>query len=379
MKRPLRIAMLMFSDPSEAGGVQECVYRLSSSLQQRGHRVDIFGPKAIHKLPFHSYVPSMNVFSVPNLYGHWSKWTVDIPGEVTVVDRILAGSYDIIHIQDPFVPFVSWSVIASSKMPIVCQFNTSWDTTSNLAHVSSVFPILTPLYAEKVDASIFISSASKTCWLPLTGSKGLVDLIPYGTNPEIRMHRKAPFNGRPINFLFVARLVPRKGILNLLSAFLTLKEKNYPFILDIVGDGQDREKMKKYIVKYKLDTQVYWHGEIIGPKKYSFFNKADVFCAPYTDEAFGLTYTEAMSAGLPVVGYANEATDEVLHGYPGKNLLVGPKDPHALALAIGTCIDHPEMIPLLSRWCLKRAKQYDWNTVAQKTENVYMNVLAKRK
>lgn len=68
---------------------------------------------------------------------------------------------------------------------------------------------------------------------------------------------------------------------------------------------------------------------------------ADIHCQPnLRGESFGLTFVEAMDAGLPVVSTRIGAAAEVVDDSCG--LLVTPDDPTALAAALKTLIDDPE-------------------------------------
>ena len=60
---------------------------------------------------------------------------------------------------------------------------------------------------------------------------------------------------------------------------------------------------------------------------------ADCFCLPTVQEGFGIVFTEAMAAGLPVVACRAAAVPEVVEdGRTG--LLVSPRSPEELAMAM---------------------------------------------
>jgi glycosyltransferase involved in cell wall biosynthesis len=66
--------------------------------------------------------------------------------------------------------------------------------------------------------------------------------------------------------------------------------------------------------------------------------RADVFVMPTHNEAFGLVYQEAASAGLPAIGTAHHAVPEIVrHGETG--LLVPPGDTAALTTAMRQLVD----------------------------------------
>jgi len=78
------------------------------------------------------------------------------------------------------------------------------------------------------------------------------------------------------------------------------------------------------------------------PEWFSLYERADLFVLPTRIDAFGLVYLEAMAAGLPVIGTRINAVPEiVVHGETG--FLVPPGDRRALAQALGTLVDDPDL------------------------------------
>jgi glycosyltransferase involved in cell wall biosynthesis len=69
---------------------------------------------------------------------------------------------------------------------------------------------------------------------------------------------------------------------------------------------------------------------------------ADIYCQPNTGpEPFGITFVEALYAGLPVVTTAIGGALEIVDGSCG--ILVAPDDPAALAAALGRLIEDREL------------------------------------
>ncbi|MFI5261885.1 MAG: glycosyltransferase, partial [Candidatus Limnocylindrales bacterium] len=79
---------------------------------------------------------------------------------------------------------------------------------------------------------------------------------------------------------------------------------------------------------------------------------------------------EAMAAGAPIV-----ASD--IHGYKGvvrrdvEALLVAPRDPHELAVAIATLLADPARRASLSAAGRDRARQFGWPRITAKVDDYY--------
>ena len=126
----------------------------------------------------------------------------------------------------------------------------------------------------------------------------------------------------------------------------------------------------------KIKKCVNYLGEIKGEKRVKYFKESDIFCAPYVNEAASISILEAVSSGLPIVGYKIPLFSDLLNDYPGKELLVDKTD-FALASALEKSIKNPLLIHSIKDWCLKKRETFSWSTVAKQTEEVYLEILKK--
>lgn len=135
MKTSLKIAMFFSYDPSQAGGVQEHVRSLSNNLFNLGHHIDIYGPeKNIHRfMNYYSIAKSIKV-PVPN--GSWANITIEKENIKKLINRIHKKKYDIIHIHDPYVPFVGWEIMKKTQSKKVATFHSAWEKNSIISFIN---------------------------------------------------------------------------------------------------------------------------------------------------------------------------------------------------------------------------------------------------
>ena len=122
----------------------------------------------------------------------------------------------------------------------------------------------------------------------------------------------------------VGRLSPEKGYLDLLKIYSQLV-KDYPdWKLDIIGDGEERSKLEKFIEIHDLKDKVTLHG--FQGKEYidKILNKSSVYLMTSYTESFGIVLIEAMSHGVPCVAFDSaEGAREIIqsgnNGYLVKN------------------------------------------------------------
>lgn len=94
------------------------------------------------------------------------------------------------------------------------------------------------------------------------------------------------------NILYVGRLEPLKGILNLIEALKRTKEGNFRLL--VIGDGPLKDAITKVeFVKYL--------GKIPNNKLYKYYNIVDLFVSPSFYENGPMTVLEALQCGCNVL------------------------------------------------------------------------------
>lgn len=160
-----------------------------------------------------------------------------------------------------------------------------------------------------------------------------------GKEPTVERHNRIP------HLLFLSNLLVSKGVLVLLDALKILKDRGYSFVCDFVGgetDEIDATRFQKEVEKRELNRIVVYDGKRYGDDKEKFFNKADVFVFPSTNEAFGLVNLEAMEHKLPVVSTNEGGIHDVIKD--GQNGLIAEKDDsESLANSIARLLDDKQL------------------------------------
>jgi len=115
------------------------------------------------------------------------------------------------------------------------------------------------------------------------------------------MREKLQVNEKDILILFSGKYIEKKRPMDLLKAFQFLDQSKHFFLL-MMGEGELRQEMEKFIAEKKLSTRVHLTGFVNQMDVSNYYTIADVFvmCSGL-GETWGLAVNEAMNFSLPVI------------------------------------------------------------------------------
>jgi glycosyltransferase involved in cell wall biosynthesis len=137
----------------------------------------------------------------------------------------------------------------------------------------------------------------------------------------------------------IARLIPEKGVEDLLTAAGTLSPKYPHSRLAIYGDGPLRPALEARARQLGLDGVVSFRGPFRRDELAAIMQDTDIFVLPSLTEGLPLALIEAMAWGRAVVATrVGGIPDVVTDGATG--LLVPPGDPAALARGLALLMEN---------------------------------------
>lgn len=169
----------------------------------------------------------------------------------------------------------------------------------------------------------------------------------------------------------------RKNLPVLLEAFAKLRPRvEQPIQLVIAGAPHSDNPavfppLEPVIAQLGLTDAVVLPGRISDDDKLALYRGAALYATPSLYEGFGLTALEAMACGIPTVATNRTSLPEVV-GDGG--LLVEP-EAEALATALATILNDPEVAARLSERGLTRAATFSWRRTAELTLDAYHDVI----
>lgn len=153
-----------------------------------------------------------------------------------------------------------------------------------------------------------------------TLKQGFDSTVVYnGIRTECVLHDEKKTKGPILRIVNVGRLQEVKGQQILVAAARRLLDMGYAnFSIDLVGDGENRTAVECLIHELKLDSYIRLLGTKDRKYIYSNIKGYDLYVQPSLSEGFGLTLSEAMAAGIPVITSDQDGPMEVIgHGKYG--------------------------------------------------------------
>ncbi|MCH4565443.1 glycosyltransferase family 4 protein [Halomonas sp. EGI 63088] len=160
---------------------------------------------------------------------------------------------------------------------------------------------------------------------------------------------------------FVGRIIPRKGIEELVSAFIEISQSRPNIKLLLVGGFEKAQPISEWCL-----NMIRNHDHIINVgyqnNVAAYMKVMNLFCMPSHWEGFGNTLVEAAYLGLPVItSNGTGSRDAVKDDYNGTVVSVGDKD--ALKRTIIRYLDYPDILKKHGENGPSWARRFDRNVI----------------
>lgn len=371
----MRIGIVTQSYYPVRGGIPEIVYHTTVELEKLGHEVTVI---TTNFSPFDED-RNTNVIRIGHdvtlpLNGAFVNITLGFKLRDTLRRIEHERRFDIVHIQQPLDLFLPITALDAFRCPKVGTFHTYMRARMDYELGERYFR----RHWRRLDGRIAVSRAAHdfiSRYFP-----GEYTIIPNGVDigrfrPDLP--KVGTFDDGAENILFVGRMDPRKGLRYLLKAFPSIADRFPRARLIVVGNGLLRPWYQMAVpVAYR--SRVFYEGFVSSAMLPRYYATADVYCSPATGgESFGVVLLEAMASGVPIVasripGYR----DVVQDGNEGR--LVPPKNPQAIADTVIALLQNTAERKRMGERGRESAKNYAWDKVAKRVEEVYRRTLAKK-
>lgn len=219
------------------------------------------------------------------------------------------------------------------------------DSCSNLDYFVLVSKDLTDFYKDKVKP--------KCVYIPNLVSKA-----------------KTKSDLKSLNLVSIGRLSKEKGFLDLLDVFSLIHDK-YPLCkLNIIGDGEEKDKIVSKINKLGLSDSVIMHGFLDKDKVGDILSNSSVYVMCSYTESFGIVLLEAFSYGVPCVAFdsAEGAREIISNNWDG--YLIKDRNKEEMAKRVCNLIDNYSRRFIMGNNAIKKADKYSLEEVRDKWKKI---------
>lgn len=330
----MNIALFTDTYLPDINGVVSSVEILRKKLVEQNHNVyvvcpypDILGSVEI--------VKENNVIKVPGIelkqmYGY----TLTPPFHYALIEELEKLNLDIIHSHTEFGVGIFARIVANKlKIPLVSTYHTTYEDYTHYLNIVNMEIIdkiakkgvafLSKIYS---DSSVRLIAPSFKTKMLLVGygiNKDMIDVVPTGL--ELERFYDENVNKEDLNnikeklnlkynykiFIYVGRLAAEKSIDMIIKGFGKVKDLTNSKLI-IVGGGPEDENLKKLTNSLNLDDHIIFTGKVPQNDIPKYYKLANVFISASTSETQGMTYIEALSSGLLVLGRKDEVLFDLI-------------------------------------------------------------------
>lgn len=370
----MRLTLVTETFPPEVNGVARTLGRWVDAFQARGHSVQVLRPRrpgktarpdgfAAWPLPFY---PEVRLgFATPR----------------QVSQALRQHRPDLVHIATQGPLGLAALVAARHRgVPVVSSFHTNYD--QYLGHYGlGWLRLLGTAYLRQFHnrTRVTLAPSESTRRQLLQQGFNQVEVWPRGVDcqrfhPD---HRDPALRARlglaetDMLVLYVGRISPEKNLAALLEAFHRLPADRAARVqLALVGSGPLLAALRA-----AKPPHVWLPGPQEGTDLAAWYASADVFAFPSLTETFGNVVLEAQASALPVVAFDYPVLRErITHGADG--LLVNSAS--ELSETLRTLVHDPGLRRRLGRAARRRAEAQDWDSVFDRLEARYRDLLTPR-
>jgi len=233
----------------------------------------------------------------------------------------------------------------------------------------------------KCAAALHATAESEAEQFRKLGFKNPIIVSPNGVNvpaiplSSLVLRPTSPCGNALRRVLFVSRMHPKKGVLELVEAWNTIKHqtlniKHQTWMCELVytvnGDFE-REyeaKVKARVKELGLEDQFVFTGALNDDEKWKAYGRADLFVLPTYSENFGIVVAEALWAGVPVITTKGTPWHELEEHQCGWWIDTGV-EPLVKALEAAMALSDVERREMGERGRKLVEKKYTWDAVVK--------------
>jgi len=363
----MKILFAARSFDSMAGGVERMAISIMNEMIQRGHEVSLLTWDYEEAVTFYPLSEKVNWLKInlgePLGKASWSIRMKRIPHIRNMVrgssaDLILAFQHGIFFSLKIYTLGMGIPIIAAERNAVSIYKFISGGKYKNLIMQSFRF-------ADQLTVQLpsYVNSYPKYLQNKIT-------VIPNRVEPVIEAKFSLKRRSNRKVLLSVGRLSFQKNFQLLVECFKILSEDFPDWDLIIAGDGEELKILIKLVNYNKLNNRV----TLLGPVEdvESLYLNADLFCLPSLWEGFPNSLAEALSYGLPSVGFSDSSgINELISDNHNGLLAIGNNNQESLIHSLRILMNDSKLRKHMSQNAIASMKQFNPNKIYDQWEELF--------
>ncbi len=298
------------------------------------------------------------------------KTRIDKKSIKKIQEIIIKEKPDIIHLHSTRAGILGTIAAKKTNIPVVYTehlFTKDYVPQNKLIHFAQIHTY--KILQNNITKVIAVSESVKEYLVnKKIFSKEKIEIIYNGINLPKQIKKTKKKNQIIIGT--IGALTPLKGQKYLLKAARIALDNDCDIKLEIVGYGNEKEKLELLARKLKIEKNIKFLGSVQNVKKT--MQNWDIYAQSSFSESFGLATLEAMTNGLPIIATRVGATKEVV----GKNgILIEPGNEKSLASAIIKLTKNKKIREFYSQKSVIQSKKFNIKKMIGKTQNLYLKLI----
>lgn len=295
-----------------------------------------------------------------------------------------------LHRTQPFDAF--WTMMSYMLFPIVLlrvfrirvpyllslQEGDPWEHMFNRWFILPFRPLLVTGFRNATTVQAISTYLAR--WARRMGFRGKGVIIPNGVNLATFSNEQ---HGVSVNntttLVTTSRIVHKNAIDDVIRA-LALLPDNVVFV--IYGIGPDETILKALAKNLGVEQRVKFKGHVDHLELPHALASCDIFVRPSRSEGMGISFVEAMAAGLPVIATQEGGIADFLFDAkrdPDKETTgwaVDRDSPKQIAEAVKEILENPEQVARVTATAKKLvSEKYDWSIIARSMKKLLDRLL----
>ncbi|MBK8807287.1 MAG: glycosyltransferase family 4 protein [Bacteroidales bacterium] len=355
------------ANPNRLNGVNKVVYNMATEQHKAGKNVSVWGIANDVK---HDY--PKRIFKTILFKSEWFPWAIS--GKLK--RAILQNKRAVFHLHGGWIPLFSSLAVFFDSLGIkfVLTPHGSYNTLAmdKSARQKKVYHLFFEKKLVELAHKIHCIGKSEIIGLHKICENAKPFLLPYGfeyTPQNMVLSKEDSFT-----IGFVGRLdIHTKGLDLLMEAFLFFQKSHPNSRLWLIGEGEGRALIERFIREQKIKNVVLW-GKKFGEEKDALIQKMHVFAHPSRNEGMPTAVLEALSLGVPtIVTHATNIGDYV-HEY-NAGIVIPDGNPAELFRAMESLyLDFKEdrIETYVQNGKLMLQEKFSWSNLVEKLDELYL-------